>query len=178
MVSLPRKFFCRCLSDARVGSSDQHYLLGSRMDSDARAPADVLTPELRAALTERNTIVVDESDIARLNLERSRVRAPFDGAIAQRIATVGDYVAIGTPILRLVKTDPLRLRLDVPERESSAVRVGQSVRVSVEGDTNVYTGKIARIAPALRRFSSPPSAAPHRSRARDCARRPHACNRE
>jgi RND family efflux transporter MFP subunit len=88
--------------------------------------------------------------IARLDLERSHVRAPFDGAVAQRITSVGDYVAIGTPIVRLVQTDPLRLRLEVPERESVAVRAGQSVRVSVEGDTNIYTGQIARIAPAIR----------------------------
>jgi len=88
--------------------------------------------------------------IARLNLERSRVKAPFDGAVAQRIANIGDYVAIGTPIVKLVKTDPLRLRLEVPERESVAVRVGQTVRVTVEGDTNIYTGSLARVAPAIR----------------------------
>lgn len=88
--------------------------------------------------------------IARLNLERSRVKAPFDGSIAQRIVTVGDYVSVGAPIVRLVKTDPLRLRLDVPERASPVVRVGQSVRVTVEGDTNVYTGQLARVAPAIR----------------------------
>lgn len=88
--------------------------------------------------------------IARLNLERSLVKAPFDGAVAERIAGVGDYVAVGTPIIRLVKTDPLRLRLEVPERESSVVRVGQVVRVTVEGDTNIYSGRLARIAPAIR----------------------------
>ena len=88
--------------------------------------------------------------IARLNLERSRVRAPFAGAVAQRLASVGDYVAIGTPILRLIQTDPLRLRLEVPERESVAVRPGQDVRVTVDGDTNIYTGQIVRIAPAIR----------------------------
>ncbi len=88
--------------------------------------------------------------IARLNLERSRVRAPFDGAIAARLAAGGDYLAVGTPIVRLVQTDPLRLRLEVPERESIAVRVGQNVRVSVEGDKNTYRGQIARVAPAIR----------------------------
>jgi RND family efflux transporter MFP subunit len=88
--------------------------------------------------------------IARLNLQRSRVHAPFAGAVAERIASAGDYVAIGTPILKLVKTDPLRLRLDVPERESVAVRSGQKVRVTVEGDTNIYAGRLARVAPAIR----------------------------
>ncbi len=88
--------------------------------------------------------------IARLNLSRSHVKAPFDGAVAERVADSGDYVSVGTPIIRLVQADPLRLRLEVPEREALAVRVGQPVRISVEGDTNVYAGQLARIAPALR----------------------------
>jgi RND family efflux transporter MFP subunit len=87
--------------------------------------------------------------VARLNLDRSRVRAPFDGVIAERILSAGAYAAIGTPIVRLVKADPLRLRLEVPEREAPAVRAGQTVRVTVEGDTNVYTGQLTRIAPDL-----------------------------
>ena len=91
--------------------------------------------------------------IARLNLERSRVKAPFDGAVAERFGSGGSYAAVGTPIVRVVKTDPLRLRLEVPERESIFVRAGQAVRVTVEGDTNVYAGKLARVAPALRESS-------------------------
>lgn len=88
--------------------------------------------------------------IAKLNLERSRVKAPFDGAVVQRVASVGDYVAVGAPIVRLVKNDPLRLRLEVPERESVAVRVGQPVRVNVEGVANDYRSQITRVSPALR----------------------------
>lgn len=91
--------------------------------------------------------------IARLNLERSRVKSPFDGAVAERIASLGGYAAIGTPIVRVVKTDPLRLRLEVPERESILIRPGQAVRVTVEGDTNVHAGTLARVAPALRESS-------------------------
>lgn len=101
--------------------------------------------------TQADVKAVEAADaIARLNLERSRVRAPFAGAVAQRLASVGDYVAIGTPILRLIQTDPLRLRLEVPERESVAVRPGQAVRLTVDGDTNAYPGQIVRIAPAIR----------------------------
>jgi hypothetical protein len=37
----------------------------------------------------------------------------------------------------------------VPERESALVRTGQVVRVFIEGDTNAYTGHIARLSPAL-----------------------------
>src|SRR4030095_14789313 len=36
--------------------------------------------------------------IARLNLERSHVKAPFEGAVAERIASAGDYLKIGSPL--------------------------------------------------------------------------------
>jgi membrane fusion protein (multidrug efflux system) len=62
---------------------------------------------------------------------------------------VGEFVAAGTPTVELVKTEPLRLKLQVPERDSTLVGPGQSVRLWVEGDTNQYAGQIARLSPAL-----------------------------
>ena len=121
----------------RQGNIASNSDLDQAVAEAARTAADVKSAEAAQA-------------IARLNLERSRVRAPFDGVIAQRSATAGDYLAIGSPIVRLVKMDPLRLRLDVPERQASAVRSGQLVRLTVEGDTNVHTGRLTRIAPAIR----------------------------
>ncbi len=98
-----------------------------------------------AALAQRRA----ELEIARKQLADSSVLAPFDGAIQSRPATVGEFVSAGAPIVTLVKIDPLRLRLEVPERESMLIRLGQAVRLRVEADTNVYTGKIARLSPAL-----------------------------
>jgi HlyD family secretion protein len=88
--------------------------------------------------------------VTRLDLERSRVRAPFTGAVAARLASAGDYVGVGVPIVRLVQMDPLRLRLDVPERDAALMAVGQTVRVITEGDTNRVTGQLARLAPSIR----------------------------
>jgi len=90
-----------------------------------------------------------ELELARKQLADASVRAPFDGVVQARSAAVGEYVAAGTPIVQLVKTDPLRLRLEVPERECLLVRTGQVVHLSIEGDTNIYSGHIARLSPAL-----------------------------
>lgn len=90
-----------------------------------------------------------ELDLARKRLADASVRAPFDGAVQARPAALGEYVAVGAPIVQLVKTDPLRLRLEVPERECILVRTGQVVRLRVEGDTNLYSGRITRLSPAL-----------------------------
>jgi RND family efflux transporter MFP subunit len=104
-----------------------------------------------AARTRAEVKAAEANDrVARLNLARSHVTAPFAGQVAERVASEGDFLTVGAPILRVVQTDPLRLQLDVPERESPSVRVGQEVRVTVGGDTNIYRGQLQRLAPAIR----------------------------
>ncbi len=98
-----------------------------------------------AALVQRRA----EYEIAAKQLSDSAIRAPFDGTIQERLANTGQYAAVGTAIATLVKAEPLRLRLDVPERESSLVSTGQLVRLSVEGCTNNFQGWLARLSPAL-----------------------------
>jgi RND family efflux transporter MFP subunit len=100
---------------------------------------------LLAVLTQRRI----EFEIAKQALRDTTIVAPFDGSIQQRSATAGEYVQVGSPVATLVQANPLRLRVDVPERQSIFVRTGQTVRVLVEGDTNQYTGHIARLSPAL-----------------------------
>jgi len=90
-----------------------------------------------------------EYEIATQALRDTTITAPFAGAIQNRAATAGEYVEAAAPIATLVKADPLRLRLEVPERQSIHVRTGQTVRVMVEGDTNLYSGRLQRLSPAL-----------------------------
>ena len=100
----------------------------------------------------RQALVVQrrsELEIARQQLADSSVYAPFNGVVQEKRTSVGEYLAAGAPIVNVVKMDPLRLRAEVPERESRNVRVGLTVRVTVEGDTIVYLGKIARISPTI-----------------------------
>ncbi len=85
-----------------------------------------------------------ELELARQQLADSVVTAPFDGAIRDRLANAGDYLAVGTPVAVLVRVHPLRLRLAVPEREAAGVRVGQEVAVTVEGDPAPGPGRVVR----------------------------------
>lgn len=100
----------------------------------------------------RQALVVQrrsELEIARQQLADSSIYAPFNGVVQEKRASIGEYLAAGAPIVNVVRMDPLRLRAEVPERESRDVRVGLSVRVTLEGDSNVYGGKIARISPTI-----------------------------
>ncbi|MEK6285482.1 MAG: efflux RND transporter periplasmic adaptor subunit [Acidobacteriota bacterium] len=100
----------------------------------------------------RQALVVQrrsELEIARQQLADSSIHAPFDGVVQEKRASIGEYLAAGAPIVNVVRMDPLRLRAEVPERESRNVHVGLAVRVTLEGDANVYAGKIARISPTI-----------------------------
>jgi len=128
----------------------------------ARAQLDGADAEHKVALSRyqdaveeirnRQALVVQrrsELEIARQQLSDSSIYAPFDGVVQEKRASIGEYLAAGAPIVNVVRMDPLRLRAEVPERESRNVRVGLAVRVTLEGDPNVYSGKIARISPTI-----------------------------
>jgi RND family efflux transporter MFP subunit len=99
----------------------------------------------QALLTQRKT----ELDQARQEMVDSILLAPFPGIIRERTVSPGQYVNAGAPIATLVRMHPLRLQADVPEREASNVKVGQEVKVRVEGDATVYAGRVVRVSPAI-----------------------------
>jgi membrane fusion protein (multidrug efflux system) len=88
-------------------------------------------------------------DVLAIQVEHTRIRAPFDGRIAKRQVDVGNYVRTGTPVFVLVADNPLRLRGEVPERFAAEVKTGQEVRGFVEAyPDDAIDGRLTRISPA------------------------------
>ena len=90
-----------------------------------------------------------ELALAKQQLADTVVYAPLEGVVQEKKASVGEYLAAGAPLVDIVRIDPLRLRVDVPERESHSIRTGQSVRVTVEGDPESYLGYVKRLSPTI-----------------------------
>jgi RND family efflux transporter MFP subunit len=89
-------------------------------------------------------------DLQRKKLRDTSVRAPFPGLVKERQVTMGQYVRANTPLFVLVKINPVRLRLEVPERMAPWVRTGQNVDVSVEAfEGRKFLGRVSRIAPTV-----------------------------
>lgn len=118
--------------------------------AEARHQEAIETARTRQALLGQRA---SELQIARQQLADSILTAPFDGMIRERLASAGDYVAVGQAVVVLVRVHPLRLRLEVPEREAMDVRTNQPVRLTVEGALGNHTGRVARISPAIREDS-------------------------
>src|SRR5215211_5005 len=98
----------------------------------------------------RTTVANAESQLAlaRKNLSYAIVPSPIDGFVSERTADLGEYVSPQQKVATIVRINPLRIRIDIPEQAIPEVRVGQSVSVTTSAwpDKN-FAGRVARIAP-------------------------------
>ena len=88
--------------------------------------------------------------LARKALADTVVKAPFTGVVGERLVSVGDYVARGTKVASVMRTNPLRLQLTVPQQFSTDVAVGRIVSLEVDSTPGKqFTGKVRYVSPAL-----------------------------
>lgn len=71
-------------------------------------------------------------EIATKRLSDTVIRAPFDGGISAKLISPGQYIKDNTPVATLVKTSPLRLRVEVPESYSSLIKSGSVVSFTTD----------------------------------------------
>ncbi|HEY5577775.1 MAG TPA: efflux RND transporter periplasmic adaptor subunit [Deferrimonas sp.] len=133
---------------------EKDYIARSEVDA-SRSRFLVAESRYQAALEEirnRQELLAERSSglaLARQQLADTVLNAPIDGAVRERRASVGEYLAAGAPVFGLVRVHPLRLRVAVPERDAPSVRVGQAVRVLLEGDPAAHAGRVARLSPSI-----------------------------
>src|SRR4051794_15267926 len=88
--------------------------------------------------------------LAHKALADTSVRAPFTGVVAQRLVTTGDYVTKGMKVAQIVRINPLRVQLTVPEQAISAMAAGQPVTFEVDAfPGRQFQGTIKYVSPAL-----------------------------
>ena len=101
--------------------------------ANARAAADATKTQVASAQKAVNDAIV---------------YSPISGFVADRSADVGEYVTTASKIATVVRTNPLRMRIDVPEQAISEIKVGQMVHLVVSAyPDRDFTGHIARISP-------------------------------
>ncbi|HTM49248.1 MAG TPA: efflux RND transporter periplasmic adaptor subunit [Bryobacteraceae bacterium] len=131
--------------------------IGSKQDLDAaethyhamQAAYDTTLNQTRNLVREieRMKAVVD---LQRKKLRDTTIVAPEPGWVKDRLVNVGQYVRPNTPVFTLVKIDPIRLRIEAPERMAPWVKTGQVAEVSLEAFPNrTFHGKIWRISPTV-----------------------------
>jgi RND family efflux transporter MFP subunit len=76
-------------------------------------------------------------------LAQTEIRAPTDGIVSKRTATLGNVVAVGQQLFRMIRDARVELRAEVPETDLPLLRAGQPVSVTVgDADPHRFAGKI------------------------------------
>jgi multidrug efflux pump subunit AcrA (membrane-fusion protein) len=87
-------------------------------------------------------------DLARRNLSYTVVTAPIDGYVLERPVDVGAYVSTTTKVATIVRTNPLWIRIDIPEQAVPQIRNGQPVSLATSSwPDRSFSGHIARVSP-------------------------------
>ncbi len=83
-------------------------------------------------------------------LRDARVGAPFDGLVARRLISQGEFVQPGQPLFELVALDPIEVVFHLPEVDSARVRLGSEVEVRLSpypGET--FRARLSMITPRI-----------------------------
>lgn len=114
-----------------------------------QAAVDSARDELR---TQWMSVTALEADLKLAEKRRGDtvVRAPFDGVVGEKLISAGQYVKDNVGIIRLVKVNPMRLRLEVPEAAANAVRVGTSISFTSDAAPGAtFEAVVRELNPAL-----------------------------
>jgi membrane fusion protein (multidrug efflux system) len=89
--------------------------------------------------------------LARKALTDTVVRAPFDGVVAERVVSVGDYVTRGTKVATVMRINPLRVELTVPAQHIAAVAAGRAVTFTIDAyPGQTFEGVVRYVSPDVR----------------------------
>jgi RND family efflux transporter MFP subunit len=131
--------------EALLKTGDVSRTLQEQAASDAETTRQGVMTAEAAAADARSRIALAEKA-----LTDTTIRAPFTGFITDRPVAVGEYVTTSSKIATVMKLDPIRLRLQVPELDAARLRVGQKVSATVEAlENRSFEGRITAINPAL-----------------------------
>lgn len=128
-----------------------------------RAQRDQLREQYQAALTQANQSYA-AVQTARAAAQATQVQvqqaqkgirdvtiySPISGYVTERAADVGEFVSTSSKVATVARTNPLRVRIDIPEQAIATVRAGQSVSVSVSTyPDRSFAGRVARVSPSV-----------------------------
>lgn len=93
-----------------------------------------------------------ERDLARRGLDRRRLVAPLAGVVVEVKRTAGEWVQPGEPVLRIVRTDRLRVEGFVAATQATEALVGAAAGLSLAGeapDGGTFVGEVVFVSPEI-----------------------------
>ena len=104
--------------------------------------------EYDTQLSELNSVLADV-EYNQAQIEKTEIRAPFDGIIGLRSVSVGSYISPQTKIVTLQNIDPVKVDFSVPQKYFGLIKEGKTIYVKITSTGKIYTGKIYAVEPKI-----------------------------
>ncbi|MGH6865976.1 MAG: efflux RND transporter periplasmic adaptor subunit [Methyloceanibacter sp.] len=132
-------------AEAKLKLSEQTYKRTSQLFTNKYATAQSADEAVSNLAVNKAAV-----ELARVQLEKARIVAPFSGIVGLRHVSVGEYITSGQALVNLEAIDPVKADFRVPEKFLPAIRVGQTIRIRVDAfpDAN-FEGNVYAIDPRL-----------------------------
>ncbi|HKK46616.1 MAG TPA: efflux RND transporter periplasmic adaptor subunit [Balneolaceae bacterium] len=89
-------------------------------------------------------------ELAKLQVEYSKIKAPISGVISDRLIKVGNMIDVNQQVFKITDFDPLLAVLNVPEHELSKLKTGQQTLIQVDAvQEKTFRGQVLRISPIV-----------------------------
>jgi membrane fusion protein, multidrug efflux system len=95
------------------------------------------------------SVLAAEATLARAQLAKTEIRAPFGGVIGLRYVSEGAYIDSQARIATLQKIDTIKVDFSIAERHLDRVQPGAKVKISVAGVAQPFTGDVYAIEPRI-----------------------------
>jgi multidrug efflux pump subunit AcrA (membrane-fusion protein) len=140
----------------RAAELNKRQLVPRQTLDDAQAMLQSKQASYDAALQNAKNLRADidatgaAARLADRQLRDTMIRAPFDGYVQKRLVNLGEYVKVQSPVMAVVKMDPLKVTAEIPEKMAPWIETAQEVDLRVDAyPDKTFTGKISRISPAV-----------------------------
>jgi RND family efflux transporter MFP subunit len=129
-----------------VAESESRHIQYLSAKEEYRAAQQRAHEAYQALLTQRTRLAT-----ARKAVADTTIQAPFDGVVAEKHVNVGQFLQRGGRIATVVRVDPLRIELMVPEVATVAVKRAEKVSFSVQAyPDRRFDGRVKYLGPSLR----------------------------
>src|SRR5680860_976314 len=132
-------------AEAKLKLAEQTHKRTSQLFTNKYATAQ--SADESASNLAVNTAAVE---LARVQLEKAHIVAPFSGIVGLRHVSVGEYITAGQALVNLEAIQPIKADFRVPEKFLPAIRTGQSISIGVDafpGET--FKGEVYAIDPRI-----------------------------
>jgi len=135
-------------AQARLAASQNSYTRARNL-----LPGNAITPELfdKSEAEYKTSLALAAQletavDIAKRRLDKTVIKAPFDGYVTQRLVELGQNLAIGDPVMAMADLNTMRVRIHLNERDYVHLDKDDPVSVDIQAfSSSSFSGRVDKI---------------------------------